>query len=78
MLIFPIFFMIVGSPENGTAILCEHNTDIDSCRNHGSSANNVGIVARGRTSRALRGHCAAPQDQSAKLQVPKMPALRGH
>ena len=27
-----------------------------------------GIVARGRTSRALRGHCAAPQEQSATLQ----------
>lgn len=26
---FPDFFMIVGSPENGTAILSEHNTDID-------------------------------------------------
>jgi len=33
----------------------------------------VGIVPRGRTSRALRGHCAAPQDQSATLQVLKMP-----
>jgi hypothetical protein len=28
-----------------------------------------GIVARGRTSRALQGHCAAPQEQSATLQV---------
>ena len=26
---FPDFFMIVGSPENGIAILSEHNTDID-------------------------------------------------
>ena len=24
---FPVFFMIVGSPENGIAILSEHNTD---------------------------------------------------
>ena len=28
-----------------------------------------GIETRGRTSRALRGHCTAPQEQPATLQV---------
>lgn len=34
----------------------------------------VGVVPRGRTPQAPRGHCAVPQDQYATLQVLKMPA----